>query len=62
MITDFIIDKFEVMVKLAVGTFCAFLIAIGFIMFIGICFVIYDDWKRRKKNDRKENTDRGSLS
>lgn len=49
MITDYIVDNFELLVKLVVGTFCAFLIAIGFIMFIGICFVIYDDWKRSKK-------------
>ena len=49
MITDYLIDNFETLIKLAVGTFCAFLIAIGFIMFIGICFVIYDDWKRSKK-------------
>lgn len=62
MITDYIIDKFEILVKLAVGTFCAFLIAIGFVMFIGICYVIYDEWKRSEKHGRKKNTDRGSLS
>ena len=49
MITDYLIDNFETLIKLAVGTFCAFLIAIGFVMFICICYVIIDDWKRSKK-------------
>jgi hypothetical protein len=61
MITDYIIDNFEILVKLAVGTFCAFLIAIGLIMFIGICYVIIDDWKKRSKKNEK-NTDRSSMS
>lgn len=60
MITDYIIDKFEVMVKLAVGSFIAFLIACGFFAFVVICYVVVDDWKRSKKNEK--NTDRSSLS
>ena len=49
MIADYLIDNFNDMVKLAVGAFIAFLIAIGFVMFICICYVIIDDWKRSKK-------------
>ena len=62
MITDYLVDNFENMVKLAVGTFVAFLIAIGFLGFFVICYVIIDDWKRSEKHDRKKNSDRGSVS
>lgn len=62
MITDYIVDNFDTMIKLAVGAFIAFLIAIGFISFVVICYVLYEDWKGAKKNDRQKDSDRGSLS
>lgn len=49
MITDYIVDNFESLIKLAVGSFCAILIAIGFIGFFVICYVIFDEWKNRNK-------------
>ena len=61
MITDYIFDNFETLVKLAVGSLLAFLIATGVFAFAVICYVVIDDWKKEKKNNDK-NTDRGSLS
>ena len=62
MITDYLIDNFENMIKLAVGAFIALLIATGFFAFCVICYVVIDDWKRSEKHGRKKNSDRGSLS
>ena len=49
MITDYIIDNFESMVKLAVGSFIAIAIAVGFFAFFVICYTVIEDWKRSKK-------------
>ena len=49
MIVDYLADNFETMVKLAVGSLLALMIAVGFFAFVVICYVIIDDWKRGKK-------------
>ena len=63
MIINYLADNFETMVKLAVGSLLAIMIAVGFFAFVVICYVVIDDMKkRRKKDDRKKSADRGSLS
>lgn len=63
MIIDYLADNFETMVKLAVGSLLALMIAVGFFAFVVICYVVIDDMKkRRKKDDRKKSADRGSMS
>lgn len=49
MIINYLADNFDTMVKLAVGSLLAIMIAVGFFAFVVICYVVIDDWKRSKK-------------
>ena len=60
---DYISDQFLNAVKIIVGSLFAIFIACGVMGFVVICYVIIDDLKKRRKKDgREKNTDRGSMS
>ena len=49
MIIDYLVDNFELFIKIVAGAFLALVLSAGIFMVFVICYVLIEDWKRSKK-------------